>query len=75
MTAKPAGDEAAGASALNRRLALFPMTDLGNAERFRERNRGRFLQTSSAMAGHGGMVSGGAARGLASASYARPIKR
>jgi putative DNA primase/helicase len=32
------GREAAHA-ALDRRLASFPMTDLGNAERFRERNR------------------------------------
>lgn len=30
-------------AALDRRLAFFPQTDLGNAERFRERQRGRFL--------------------------------
>jgi putative DNA primase/helicase len=34
------GDDAAD---LNRRLALLPLTDLGNAERFAARNEGRFL--------------------------------
>lgn len=29
--------------ALDRRLAFFPQTDLGNAERFRERNRGKLI--------------------------------
>jgi putative DNA primase/helicase len=36
---KSAEDQAA----LDKRLAFFPMTDLGNAERFRERNRGRLV--------------------------------
>jgi putative DNA primase/helicase len=36
-------DDTAASLALNRRLAFFPMTDLGNIERFRERNRGMFM--------------------------------
>jgi putative DNA primase/helicase len=35
--------EAEDQAALDRRLAYFPLTDLGNAERFRERQRGRLL--------------------------------
>ncbi|WP_439399046.1 phage/plasmid primase, P4 family [Bradyrhizobium sp. PMVTL-01] len=39
------GDEAPpeDRDALNMRLAFFPLTDLGNAERFRERQRGKLL--------------------------------
>jgi putative DNA primase/helicase len=37
------GDGGADTADLDRRLALFPMTDLGNAERFRERNRDKFV--------------------------------
>lgn len=39
------GDEAPpeDRDALHMRLAFFPLTDLGNAERFRERQRGRLL--------------------------------
>ncbi len=37
MPAEDNGDD------LNLRLAFFPRTDLGNAERFRERNRGKLL--------------------------------
>lgn len=38
----PDGDRG-GAGELDRRLAFFPLTDLGNAERFVERWRGKFL--------------------------------
>jgi putative DNA primase/helicase len=38
--AAPPGEDGA---ALDRRLAFFPLTDLSNAERFRERNRGKFI--------------------------------
>jgi putative DNA primase/helicase len=37
----------AGGDELNRQLALYPRTDLGNAERFRERNRGKLLWCSA----------------------------
>lgn len=37
------GGDKASQEALDRRLAYFPLTDLGNAERFRERNRGRLM--------------------------------
>jgi putative DNA primase/helicase len=38
----PHGDDEAG-DARNMRLAFFPLTDLGNAERFRERYKRRLL--------------------------------
>ncbi|SDC07284.1 putative DNA primase/helicase [Bradyrhizobium brasilense] len=37
------GEVPEDADARNMRLAFFPLTDLGNAERFRERQRGRLL--------------------------------
>ncbi|MES5483592.1 phage/plasmid primase, P4 family [Bradyrhizobium sp. INPA03-11B] len=37
------GEPPEDADALHMRLAFFPLTDLGNAERFRERQRGRLL--------------------------------
>lgn len=36
-------DQPEKSAGLDRRLAFFPLTDLGNAERFCERNGGRFL--------------------------------
>ena len=43
---QPPEDNAAS-GALDKRLAFFPMTDLGNAERFRERNRDKFIWCSA----------------------------
>jgi putative DNA primase/helicase len=43
--ADAAGEE--GGDSLNIRLAFFPHTDLGNAERFRERYRGKFLRCAA----------------------------
>ncbi len=39
----PPPDDGEAQRALDRRLAFFPQTDLGNAERFRERNRGKLI--------------------------------
>jgi putative DNA primase/helicase len=46
QTPPPTSARAIGQGELDARLAFFPLTDLGNAERFRERNRGRLIYCS-----------------------------